>query len=286
MKLRTFFLCALCCTSVSLTALHAQGEPTNAKEAAKQNAKPKAITPEQKAAYENLLTTLPAEEQAWERTLAENLGGFYFPIHQKDRVAGKITAWNYLKDEPGLPRMLIIGDSISRSYTMDVRKALAGKVNVHRAPANCGPTATGLNKLDIWLGEKKWDIITFNFGIHDRATPPEVYRTNLVTLLGRLRATGARIYWVRTTPPPEGTNAENFTAANCEMVNSIADQLMKEAGIPMIDLYSLVAPRLAEYQLPNNVHFNGKGSTAMGNEIARKIASDLSAAPSVKKGAQ
>jgi lysophospholipase L1-like esterase len=286
MKLRTFFLCALCSTSVSLTALHAQGEPTNAKEAAKQNAKPKAITPEQKEAYEKLLTTLPAEEQAWERTLSENLGGFYFPNHQKDRVAGKITAWNYLKDEPGLPRMLIIGDSISRSYTLDVRKALAGKANVHRAPANCGPTDTGLKKLDIWLGEKKWDVITFNFGIHDRATPPETYRANLVTLLARLRATGAHIYWVRTTPASEGPNKENFTAAHCESLNRIADQLMHEAGIPVIDIYSLVAPRLAEFQLPNNVHFNGKGSSAMGKEIAGKIASDLSASSSAKKGTQ
>ena len=57
-----------------------------------------------------------------------------------------------MKDEPGLPRVLLIGDSVCRGYTLAVRKALAGKANVHRAPENCGPTANGIKKLDIWLG--------------------------------------------------------------------------------------------------------------------------------------
>ena len=43
-----------------------------------------------------------------------------------------------VKDDPQLPRILIIGESISRAYTARVRKRLLGKANVHRAPANCG----------------------------------------------------------------------------------------------------------------------------------------------------
>ena len=51
--------------------------------------------------------------------------------------------------------MLLIGDSVSRGYTLSVRKTLAGKANVHRAPANCGPTSLGLRKLDVWLDDGK-----------------------------------------------------------------------------------------------------------------------------------
>src|SRR5690606_40932947 len=64
---------------------------------------------------------------------------------------GRSNAWDYVEDDPALPRVLLIGDSVSRGYTQAVRKALQGKVNVHRAPANCGPTATGLKKMDVWL---------------------------------------------------------------------------------------------------------------------------------------
>ncbi|GBL24748.1 hypothetical protein EMGBS6_15330 [Opitutia bacterium] len=40
--------------------------------------------------------------------------------------------------------MLIIGDSVSVAYTLDVRKNLAGVANVHRIPANGGSTRTAL----------------------------------------------------------------------------------------------------------------------------------------------
>ena len=49
-----------------------------------------------------------------------------------------------------MPRVLLIGDSVSRGYTLPVRAALAGKANVHRAPENCGPTVNGLKKIEVF----------------------------------------------------------------------------------------------------------------------------------------
>jgi hypothetical protein len=37
-----------------------------------------------------------------------------------------------INDDPALPRVLLIGDSISMGYTLPVRTALKGKANVHR----------------------------------------------------------------------------------------------------------------------------------------------------------
>ncbi|NOX80280.1 MAG: SGNH/GDSL hydrolase family protein, partial [Deltaproteobacteria bacterium] len=139
-------------------------------------------------------------ELAWERVLEKNLGAFYLPRYKRDKADGKVTAWDYVKDDPNLPRILLIGDSISRGYTVQVREALAGKVNVHRAPANCGSTAVGLRKLHIWLGDGKWDLIQFNFGIHDRNSKPDDYAARLEQIVKRLKATGARLVWASTTP--------------------------------------------------------------------------------------
>ena len=72
-----------------------------------------------------------------------------------------------ITDDPQLPRILLIGDSISMGYTPLVREAFAGKANVHHPPENCEDTGRGLAHLDDWLGEKKWDVIHFNFGLHD-----------------------------------------------------------------------------------------------------------------------
>lgn len=215
--------------------------------------------------------TMSPAELAWEKTLEENLGGFYLPIYKRDKLAGKETAWDYVKDDPKLPCVLLIGDSISRGYTLAVRHDLAGKANVHRAPANCGATAYGLEKLSVWLGDGKWTVIHFNFGIHDRSTPLSVYAANLEKIVAELQQTGAKLVWARTTPPASAENNEKFSEAQCERLNRVADEIMQRHGIPEDDLYTLIQPRLAELQLPHNVHFQEQGYEVLGRQVADSI---------------
>src|SRR5688500_1890611 len=81
-----------------------------------------------------------------------------------------------VEDVVGLPRVLLIGDSISIGYTLPTRLLLQGKANVHRPATNCSSTGHGLKNLQAWLGDKKWDVIHFNFGLHDAKLPPEGIR--------------------------------------------------------------------------------------------------------------
>src|SRR5215467_3324830 len=67
-----------------------------------------------------------------------------------------------IKDQPGLPRVLLIGDSISVYYTVPTRRSLSGIANVHHIPMNGGNTRVGLTNIDKWLGEGHWDVIYFN----------------------------------------------------------------------------------------------------------------------------
>lgn len=59
-----------------------------------------------------------------------------------------VNAMTPVQDVSGLPRVLLIGDSISIGYTMPVRKLLEGKANVHRIPTNGGPTKNGVASID------------------------------------------------------------------------------------------------------------------------------------------
>lgn len=83
------------------------------------------------------------------------------------KTAKKDPAMEPVIDQPGMPRALLIGDSISIGYTLPVRDLLKGKVNVHRILENGGPTTNGTAKLAKWLGTNKWDAIHFNWGLHD-----------------------------------------------------------------------------------------------------------------------
>ena len=252
-------------------------EPTNAQEAAAKElaAKKAAQDATIDAKYFAWVAQLPPEAQAWEKVLQENLGnGFYLPAHKRDKVAGKSTAWDFVKDDPKLPRVLLIGDSVSRGYTQPTRAALAGVANVHRAPANCGPTAAGVKNLEVWLGSGKWDVIHFNFGIHDRGTPAADYVNRLEAIVGRLEKTGAKLVWASTTPIPDNP-AQKQTARSIVEKNALAAEVMRKHGIPTDDLFAALTPRLAELQNPHDVHFTGAGYEFLGARVAAAIRAAL-----------
>ena len=189
-----------------------------------------------------------------------------------------------MEDVVGLPRVLLIGDSISIGYTVPTRALLKGKANVHRPPTNCGATSVGLAGLNQWLGEKKWDVIHFNFGLHDaklppegaRHSPPEVYEKNLRELVTRLKATGARLIWATTTPVPNGGNLlPTRRFGSVDEYNRIAKKVMDENSVAINDLNGSIAPRMKELQQANDVHFNSAGSELLAKHVAASIETAL-----------
>ena len=263
--------CLSASAGTAQTSSSPKAEPTNAAEAAAKKARAEAATD---AKYQAWVSTLSPEQQAWERVLQDNLGGFYLPLHKADKVAGRSNAWDFVADDPKLPRVLLIGDSVSRGYTQAVRKALAGKVNVHRAPANCGPTASGVKNIEVWLGDGKWDLIHFNFGIHDRNTPLADYTQRLEQLVVRMKQTGAKLVWASTTPIPDTPDGKQKAASIIER-NAAAAELMKKHGIATDDLFTAITPNLGTMQNPNDVHFNAEGYHFLGKQVADSIQKEL-----------
>jgi len=197
-----------------------------------------------------------------------------------------------IQDVAGLPRVLLIGDSISMGYTLEVRKLLEGKANVHRPGTNCGPTTRGLEQIDEWLGKGKWDVIHFNWGLYDlkymkpdgnladpnaegvrQQVPPDQYEKNLRELVARMKKTGAKLIWASTTPVPAGSQGR--IKGDAAKYNEIAKKVMTEAGVETDDLYALVMPKLDEYQQPKNVHFKAAGYKALARQVAECITKAL-----------
>lgn len=195
-----------------------------------------------------------------------------------------------IEDIPNLPRVLLIGDSISVGYTIPVRELLKGKANVHRALGNCGDTQRGLESLDKWLGEKKWDVIHFNFGLHDlkylnakgeyvtpdkgkQVAPLQQYEKNLRQIVERLKKSGAKIIWCSTTPVPDGS-AGRVKDAEVDY-NAVAAKIAAENGIAINDLHAVAKARQAEIQKPRNVHFTDEGSKILAKAVADTIEKSL-----------
>lgn len=197
-------------------------------------------------------------------------------------------------EQAGLPRVLLIGDSISIGYTRAVRRELAGRANVVRPNENCGPTAFGLIRIDEWLGAGPWAVIHFNFGLHDLKyldaegnyivpkagdaplASPEQYAANLRRLVARLQRTGAKLVFATTTPVPEGTGTR--IAGSERAYNDAALAVMREAGVPIDDLWAFTSAHPA-LQKPQNVHFTPEGDEALARVVTAAIVSHLPAQP-------
>ncbi len=188
-----------------------------------------------------------------------------------------------VQDIAGLPRVLLIGDSISIGYTVSVQERLAGKANVHRIAENGGPTTNGLAKIDAWLGAGRWDVIHFNWGLHDlkimdngqqQVSLPD-YQRNLDQLVNRLRQTGAKLIWASTTPVPQGKLKTPRRPEDVPVYNELARKVMEKHGVSINDLYAFALPRLSEIQIPDNVHFTPAGSAVLAQTVAQAILTSL-----------
>jgi lysophospholipase L1-like esterase len=203
------------------------------------------------------------------------------PEAPKKRAADPVTA--PIQDVPGLPRVLLIGDSISMGYTLPVRKLLEGKANVHRIPTNGGPTKNGMAYLDKWLGKGKWDVIHFNWGIHDlkimpdgkRQVEPEDYEKNLRALVAKMKATGAKLIWATTTPIPNGQLVPDRKFGQVKEYNEIAAKVMKENDVAVDDLNTLITPELEKLQNPHDVHYKAEGYQFLAKQVAAQIEAAL-----------
>jgi acyl-CoA thioesterase-1 len=204
----------------------------------------------------------------------------------------KFRSYIPIVEKEGLPRILILGDSISIGYTIPVRTRLKERANVLRPAENCGDTSTGLARLNTWLaaGNGNWDVIHFNFGLHDlkyldakgNYVSPEIgtqvtsliqYEDNLRKIVSRLKQTKAKLIFATTTPVPIG--AKGRLSEDPERFNAAARRVMQEEHIEINDLFEKILTRQTELQQPKNVHFTDAGYEMLSVSVASSIEAAL-----------
>lgn len=164
------------------------------------------------------------------------------------------------------PRVLLLGDSFSQTMTRQVAQGLKETAEVVGTPPEIMNSSLAVVMIDQLLGEKKWDVIHFNFGLNDltyrapgmksfrvmskkvggiRTTSPEDYEKNLTQIVKRLKKTNAKLIWASTTPIR--SNAKGIIEPNSEIeYNAIAARIMKANGIPINDMHAKVSKIVEE----------------------------------------
>jgi len=180
--------------------------------------------------------------------------------------------------------VLIIGDSISIGYTPFVQKALAPGINVAHNPGNGGSTIRGVDSLEVWLDNKEWDMVLFNFGLHDLvhkdaqnkydvtgkvSVTLDQYRANLEKIVAKLKETTAIIMFVTTTVVPENSAGRKVEDPAC--YNKVTLEVMKKNGILLIDLYTTSQTIHPQNSKPGNVHYSDAGYELLAAPLVKTI---------------
>lgn len=204
-------------------------------------------------------------------------------------------------DDPKLPRVLVIGDSISMNYHEAAKAALKGIANYHRNEGNSFSSVHGVNNAELWLGNyeeegRHWDVIQFNHGLHDLkqaydkasdsfgeyAVPRELYKASLEKQIAILRKTGAKLIWCTTTPVPTDIKsqyarrkgaAKEFNAAALEVMARHPDILIN-------DLHGTVegSPVFDGWRKTSDVHFyKPEEQKALGEAVVAAVRKALGA---------
>jgi arylsulfatase A-like enzyme len=188
-----------------------------------------------------------------------------------------------------LPRVLLLGDSISMGYHDSVVRRLDDEAVVLRPLENCAGTTRGATEIERWLEDAgEVDVIHFNFGLHDlkrvdeqgrnsndpqsrRQADLDTYRRQLRGIARRLVATGSQVVFATTTPVPTGGVSPHRDPADVLRYNACAREVLAPLGVEVFDLHAVAKDRLPELQKPRDVHFTAAGSEVLGASVADAV---------------
>ena len=243
----------------------------------------------------HLHTAMPAENLAagiWKATLKGHDKGGRFII---DTMEITPLPDPRKTDDPKLPRVLVIGDSISMNYHDAAKAALKGVANYHRNEGNAASTVQGVRNLDLWLGDHQekglhWDVIQFNHGLHDLKqgydassdkfggymVSLEGYKRNLEQQIAVLKKTGARLIWCSTTPVPNDNKGPyaRRKGASAEFNHAALEVMRGHPDILITDLHQVVedSPVFDNWRKGTDVHFyKTEEQNLLGKAVAATI---------------
>lgn len=187
-----------------------------------------------------------------------------------------LSSWSADAQDAPLPRVLVIGDSVYSQNARSLGADLKGKASVVFATwptDSVANSSTAIEYLDLLLGRMDrngkplpkdqwptWDLIHVNVGLGDLiycvpdiesfrvlpihaggvvATEPKQYEKNLDELMGKLKATGAKVIWASTTPIRH-SRSNVFEMGSEVTYNAIAAKVMAKHGVATNDMYHFV----------------------------------------------
>lgn len=202
--------------------------------------------------------------------------------------------WWMHESDQSKPRVLFVGNSISRGYYPEVSKILEDVANSDRFSSSRSIADPALIKeTKMAMGKYNHAIIHFNNGLHGWHLNGAEYEAGLrkyVRFLKSHKAKGCQLVYSLTTPVPSKEEGVKLDPERNQVVierNRIARKIMEENNIPVIDLYGLMEPEIEKYSIAKgNVHYKKEGYKRLAARITEVITDILKDNAAINTGSQ
>jgi hypothetical protein len=207
------------------------------------------------------------------------------PLMAQDKIIREDIEWVdvYMPNtnNSALPRILLIGNSITRGYYPEVVKLMDGKAYVARLSTSKSLCDPGLAKeIALIMSYYKFDIVHFNNGLHGWGYTEGEYKKAFPAFVKAIRkgAPKAKLMWASSTPIRTYADAKIFDPRTDRIRerNKIAlDYVSTQKDIKVDDLFATVIDHPEYYQGGDGTHPLQKGFSALAQKVAAELSSLL-----------
>lgn len=184
-----------------------------------------------------------------------------------------LQTWSDEAERTDLPRVLLVGDSITGGYQQMVRDALRGVCLVdYFCTSYAVDSAIYHTALRMFVTDSRYAAVHFNHGLHGKHMTGEVYKENVERLLEQISGCGAKVIAALTTQVLDGEGKPDASwEEKIAERNAAIEDIATRCGYAVNDLYAPSVSMPAEKRLGDGVHYQEAGYRVFADKVIAAV---------------
>ncbi len=176
-----------------------------------------------------------------------------------------------------LPRVLLVGDSITHNYQEKVRQLLKGVCYVDYISTSYAIDTKMYNQLVYtFMTDSRYALIHFNHGLHGIHLSKKSYKSRMNKLLSKMDKDVKLILATSTVVYKEGNKRlDGAWMKRVRERNATVQEIAEEKGCSVDDLYTVSVSIPKEYRYVDGTHYLQGGYAMLAEAVAECIRKEL-----------
>ena len=184
-----------------------------------------------------------------------------------------LRLWCENTNDVTLPRVALIGDSITEGYFRCVFKALEGIAHVDVLATSYSISSPAYqNMVKSFVRDSDYAVVHYNYGLHAHSVEDDEYERTCASMLDYITEHAKAVVGTSTTVLESDLKTESpHWKEKVRARNKRLQKVAQEKGLLIDDLNALSQSLTGDYRAPDGVHFSEKGYQALAELVAESI---------------